>query len=202
MGYALSASNDLCYPGTTVLINKENIREQEKLNKVEKMYATLRATELLETNFTQPFTFEFYCNIHRKLFGDIYDWAGKVRTVDISKMGTNFCRVDNIVSLGNAKFGYLQRNNEFSKLPREKYIKEIADFYHELNMLHPFREGNGRTQRIFFSLLLRRNGNDIDFANCDADFLIMATVQAAKGVIDYLEDFFRSSVQFGTGALM
>ncbi|MBD5111121.1 MAG: cell filamentation protein Fic [Ruminococcaceae bacterium] len=198
MRYSLSASDDSCYPCTTVLINKQNIRKQEKLNKVEKMYVTLRTDELMKTDFTEPFTFEFYCYIHKVLFGDIYDWAGEICTVDISKKGTNFCRSGNIRSLGKAKFDYLQRNNEFNSLSRDEYIKEIADFYHELNMLHPFREGNGRTERLFFSLLLKRNGNSIDFAKCDTDFLMMAAMYAAQGVIDYLEDFFRSSVDFGT----
>lgn len=198
MRYSLSASEDNCYPGTTVLINKLGLQEQEALNDAEYMSVSIYTAEMMETDFTEPFTFEFYCYIHKVLFGDIYDWAGEIRTVDISKKGTNFCRSDNILSLGNAKFGYLQRNDEFNNFPREKYIKEIADFYHELNMLHPFREGNGRTERLFFSLLLKRNGNSIDFAKCDTDFLMTATMYAAQGVIDYLEDFFRSSVDFET----
>lgn len=198
MRYSLSASEDNCYPGTTVLINKLGLQEQDALNDAEYMSVSIYTAELMKTDFTEPFTFEFYCYIHKVLFGDIYDWAGEIRTVDISKKGTNFCRSGNIRSLGKAKFDYLQRNNEFNSLSRDEYIKEIADFYHELNMLHPFREGNGRTERLFFSLLLKRNGNSIDFAKCDTDFLMMAAMYAAQGVIDYLEDFFRSSVDFGT----
>lgn len=197
MSYTLSASEDNCYPGTTVLINKLDIQEQEKLNKAEKMSVAIRTAELMQVKFTKPFTFEFYCYLHQVLFGDIYDWAGKIRTVDISKKGTNFCHHDNLRSLGVAKFNYLQKNDEFSYLSREQYIREIADFYHELNMLHPFREGNGRTERLFFSLLLKRNGNNINFTKCDIDYLMMATIYAAQGVIDHLENFFRSSIEFG-----
>lgn len=59
-----------------------------------------------------------------------------------------------------------------------------------MNMLHPFREGNGRTQRLFFTLLFRRLGYQIDFASCDADVLMSATIYASQGVISYLRDFF------------
>lgn len=197
MRYSLSASRDNCYPGTTILVNKLGLQEQEALNDAEYMSVSIYTAELMKTDFTKPFTFEFYCYIHKVLFGNIYDWAGEIRSVDISKKGTNFCRSDNIRSLGNDKFDYLQRNNEFNDFHRDKYIKEIADFYHELNMLRPFREGNGRTERLFFSLLLKRNGNSIDFAKCDTDFLMMATRYAAQGVIDYLEEFFDSSIDFG-----
>lgn len=196
MPYTLSASEKNCYPGTTVLVNKLNIREQEKLNRAEKMSVAVRTAELMQMTFTEPLTFEFYCYLHQALFGDIYDWAGKIRTIDLSKKGTNFCRHDQLYSLGTAKFNYLQKNNEFDGLSREQYIKEIADFYHELNMLHPFREGNGRTERLFFSLLLKRNGNRIDFSKYDADYLMSATIYAAQGVIDYLENFFRASIEF------
>lgn len=61
------------------------------------------------------------------------------------------------------------------------FINELADLYHELNMLHPFREGNGRTLRLFITLLVRNTGRDINFAECDADLLTIATIKAAQG---------------------
>lgn len=62
-------------------------------------------------------------------------------------------------------------------------------------MLHPFREGNGRTERLFFSLLIRRCGYRIDFAECDMDVLMMATIYAAQGVPTYLTSFFREAIR-------
>lgn len=80
--------------------------------------------------------------------------------------------------------------NYFQGLERAELVDEIAGLYHELNMLHPFREGNGRTQRLFFTLLLRRLGYDISFAECDTDELMMATIYAAQGIPTYLHNFF------------
>ena len=75
-------------------------------------------------------------------------------------------------------------------MKRERFVKELADLYHRINMLHPFREGNGRTQRLFFTLLIRRAGYEIDFAATDTDALMIATVYAAQGVMDYLYGYF------------
>jgi cell filamentation protein len=61
-------------------------------------------------------------------------------------------------------------------------------------MLHPFREGNGRTQRLFFTLLLRRAGYLIDFSQFDRDELMMATIYAAQGILDYLIDFWTAAL--------
>ena len=66
-----------------------------------------------------------------------------------------------------------------------------------MNMLHPFREGNGRTQRLFFTLLIRRAGYEIDFERCDMDELMIATIYAAQGVMDYLRGFFEREIQQG-----
>ena len=84
--------------------------------------------------------------------------------------------------------------DELRGLPRDTFIHEITDLYHEINMLHPFREGNGRTQRLFFTLLIRRAGYDISFADYDTDRLMIATILAAQGVMDHLEDFFRTAI--------
>ena len=73
-------------------------------------------------------------------------------------------------------------------------LKELRNFYNEINLLHPFREGNGRTQRLFFTLLIRRCGYHIDFSDCDLDVLMMATIQAAQGVQTQLIDFFQNAI--------
>ena len=75
------------------------------------------------------------------------------------------------------------------------FIENIVDFYCVSNMLHPFREGNGRTQRVFISQLIRKNGFDIDFSLIDNDELIIATIHAANGVTDYLKDIFRRIIK-------
>lgn len=190
MAYNIITSDDSCYDGTSVLINKFDIKNQDLLSQAETNFVLLHSAEIRNSTVSEPFTFPFYCSLHKRLFGDIYSWAGELRKVDFSKKGTNFYPSADLAQLGKAKFDYLQRHNEFSGMERREYVKEIASFYHELNMLHPFREGNGRTQRLFFSLLIQRNGFDIDFSRCDRELLMTAVVYAAQGVGDLLEKFF------------
>ena len=88
MGYSIDPISDNCYPGTSVLINKFDIRDEAKLNEVESVVVSARNAEWL--NEPEAFTFDFihYKAIHHFLFSDLYDWAGQVRTVNISKKGT------------------------------------------------------------------------------------------------------------------
>lgn len=194
MPYSIDPTEKDCYPGTAVLINKLGLRSQEALDEAEKVAVPLRSMELEQETICEPFTFSFYCGLHQRLFGDIYPWAGQVRAVDLSKKGTSFCLASRVKELGEAKFQRLQEMDELRGLPKEAFLREITDLYHELNMLHPFREGNGRTQRLFFTLLIRRAGYDISFADCDTDQLMIATILAAQGVMDHLENFFRTAV--------
>lgn len=132
------------------------------------------------------FDFSHYKAIHRFLFEDIYVWAGEVRTVDMSKKGTFFAPCDEIEKLADACFGRLIAENLFLNLSRSAYIEKITDFYCVTNVLHPFREGNGRTQRVFIAQLIRHAGYSVDFYNLDMDELMIATIQAANGIKDNL----------------
>lgn len=190
MGYSISSSEDLCYPGTTVLINKLGLKNQAALETAERVAVALRSVEIEHKENKSQFSFSFYTDLHRRLFSDIYDWAGELRRIDFAKKGTAFYPAADIKRIGEAKFQRLADMNEFRGLKRERLIDEITDFYHELNMLHPFREGNGRTQRLFFTILFHRLGYQVDFASCDIDALMSATIYAAQGVMTYLREFF------------
>ncbi len=165
MAYSITSSNDGYYPGTTVLINKLGLTSQKALDEVESVAVALHSAEIESEAPDAPFTFDFYCDLHKRLFGDLYEWAGELRTIDFSKKGTCFYPVAALSELGKAKFNRLIDMNEFRGMDRSRLVDEITDLYHELNMLHPFREGNGRTQRLFFTLLLRRLGYNISFAS-------------------------------------
>lgn len=195
MAYSVTASTADCYENSTVLVNKLGLRSQEALNEAERVAVSVRSVEIENGNCPEPFTFEFYCKLHERLFSDVYEWAGKLRTVDLSKEGTNFYPADQLYHLGSALFQRLQRKQELTGLPKPKLVLEVSEFYHDLNMLHPFREGNGRTQRLFFTLLIRRAGYHINFSECDTDELMMATIFAAQGVMDYLVSFFSRALR-------
>lgn len=83
-------------------------------------------------------------------FQDLYDWAGQLRTVDISKGSTRFCNVQRIEPEASKLLAKMAMANYFVGLPRNQLIESLADFYNELNVIHPFREGNGRVSRLFF----------------------------------------------------
>lgn len=87
-------------------------------------------------------------------------------------------------------FNRIKSNNYFQNLSFENFINNMVDLYCTLNILHPFREGNGRTERIFITQLLRLNGYDINFSEIDSDYLMISTIQAAHGITDNLIKIF------------
>ncbi len=106
--------------------------------------------------------------------------------MNISKKGTKFCDADEIEERATLIFGRLKDRNFFRGLPRDAFVDEIVDFYCATNDLHPFREGNGRTQRAFLTQLIRSAGYDINFADMDVDLLMITTIQVTNGVTDLL----------------
>jgi len=96
--------------------------------------------------------------------------------------------------LQNACFKRLKDENYFKGQEFHEYISNIVDFYCVTNMIHPFREGNGRTQRIFISQLIRLAGYDIDFSKIDTNNLMSATIHAAGGVDVFLKEIFNNTI--------
>ena len=194
MGYSIDPISANCYPGTTVLINKFDIHDEEKLNEIESVISSARYAEWLNAPQAATFDFDHYKAIHRFLFSDLYEWAGEIRTVNISKKGTQFTPAENIKSQAVLILERLRNCNYFKDLPHDEFVDEIADFYCVTNALHPFREGNGRTQRVFLTQLIRNAGYEINFANMDTDLLMIATIQSAQGVTDLLKQIFDESI--------
>lgn len=194
MGYSISSLTDDYYENSNCLINKFDIQNEEQLAKIEASITFAKTSELERNPISNNFDFEHYKQIHKYLFEDLYDWAGKVRTVDISKKGTNFTSVENIEPVAEACFSRLKELNYFKKLSFNDFVNNIVDFYCTTNMLHPFREGNGRTQRIFISQLIRFCGYDINFSEIDADELMIATIHSSNGITDYLKDIFTKHI--------
>ena len=195
MGYSIDPISANCYPGTTVLINKFDIHNEAKLNEVETVLVSARSAEWMEHPVMDSFDFAHYKTVHQFLFSDLYDWAGQIRTVNISKKGTRFCPAEEIERRADLIFGRLKACNYYRGLPRDEFVGEIVDFYCATNELHPFREGNGRSQRAFLSQLIRSAGYDINWAEVDGDLLMIATIQAAQGVTDLLQQIFSDSIK-------
>ncbi len=169
-----------CYSNGT-LKNKLNITEQETLKQAEREISAMRYYELERKGVTGDFSLKHLMKIHKYLFGDIYEWAGKIRTVDISK-GTIFCLVQFIEMQFDAIYRELKNENFLVDITeKETFGKRVAYYLSEINMVHPFREGNGRTQRIYIEQLCKKNGRfDIDYSKVDNDAMVKASIASAS----------------------
>lgn len=148
-----------CYPGTTVLINKAGLETQEELSNFELEISTQRANEPLPQGL---FSKGHYLAIHRHLFQDVYRWAGKIRNVRISKSGNMFCFPEHISSQLDKLFEALRRDRFLRGLGSEDFAQPAAHFLTELNAIHAFREGNGRAQLAFMTMLADRAGHPLN----------------------------------------
>ena len=132
-----------CYKGTSVLKNRQGIRSQDRLTRLETAVVAQRALEPLPRG---TFGTRHYRAIHRHLFADIYRWAGSYRTVRIGKGASMFCYPEYIDAEMTKLFSGLIGAQYFQGLSADGFSMRAAEFLAELNAIHPFREGNGRTQ--------------------------------------------------------
>lgn len=190
MAYSIDPVQDSCYPGTSVLINKLGIKNQAQLDENETLTVGVKSLQFELDPFPAPLDFDYYKRLHGFLFGTLYEWAGTVRTISMSKQHTTFCPPEEIEPLAARIFARIAEMGYLSGLERRVFVRELADFYASLNYLHPFREGNGRTQRLFFRQLAARNGYKLDFSAVDSDRMMLATIHAASGVQDTLLQVF------------
>lgn len=177
-----------CYLGTNILKNKLNIREFDLLCNAERDYSAVRQAELDLKGVTGDFSIKHLCSIHKHIFQDIYTWAGKIRTVDISKE-TVFCLIQYIEAQSEGLFNKLKKEKCLVDITDKKYMaSRLAYYFGEINMIHPFREGNGRTQRIYIEQLCKNNGNfEIDFTEITQEEMLYASIQSAKFNNDLME---------------
>lgn len=195
MSYSIDAISDDCYPGSAVLINKFDIRDEVVLDEVETRIVSARTAEWSAQPRCETFDFAHYKAVHAYLFSELYDWAGQTRHVNISKKGTSFCDWQQLEQEAKRVFDGLGKRGYFQHLEHNAFVEEIVDFYCATNFLHPFREGNGRTQRVFLVQLINAVGYDIEFSNVDPDLLILATIQAAQGVSDNLRKVLSEAIR-------
>jgi cell filamentation protein len=168
------ADDTYCYPGTDVLRNKAEITNAEDLDAYEGELSTLRSIEILENPIAGQFDLAHLQRIHLALFQDVYDWAGKIRTLDISRGNSRFANVRFIESAANDIFNKLARENWLRGLDVTALSKRLAHYLSEINALHPFREGNGRVQRIFISQLSQSAGYQLDYSDLEQEQIYQA----------------------------
>ncbi|WP_059047079.1 protein adenylyltransferase Fic [Paenibacillus rubinfantis] len=150
-----------------VLENKLGITDSLELARVEEKVTKKKALEMFESGLLDTFevgTFKALSEIHKGLFGEIYDFAGKVRDVNIAKGGFRFAPVI-----------YLEAAlDKITKMPQASF-DEIIDKYVEMNVAHPFREGNGRSMRIWLDLILKKELKQVvDWSKVGKDDYLLA----------------------------
>lgn len=151
-----SVADPYCYPDSTVLINKLGFRDQARLDAFEAEITAQRAIEPLPAG-----RLSYYRAIHRHLFQDVYAWAGKVRRVRISKEGSAFCYPEHIEREMQRLFAELRKQRLLRGLKAGEFAAQAAHVLAELNAIHPFREGNGRTQLSFLKVLAEEAGHPL-----------------------------------------
>lgn len=159
------AQDPYSYPGTDVLRNKLGITNDADLTKAEQRYSTARGLEAARLSFAP--NAEGYRDLHRHLFQDVYEWAGKDRTVQIGKGGSMFAAPSYVAREMDKLFADMGAKNGFRGLTRDEFFDRLGNHVSELNAIHPFREGNGRTMRQHAAQLARDAGHPIRIASID-----------------------------------
>ena len=177
--YYYEGANFYCYPEANVLINKLHLKDGGKLDQTERKINLLKLIEFNKNPIRGNFNFTHFCDIHHYLFCDLYEWAGHPRKGGfMSKGNTLFANSDFIESLFADYYEKLEKENFLKGLDKTIFCERLAYFMGEVNTIHPFREGNGRTTRLYFAQLAENAGYKLLFSKVDKDELLLADVLA------------------------
>lgn len=181
-------SDHYVYPDSGVLINKADLHEQGALDAFEADATAVRMLELIESPLNGDFDLLHLKGIHRHLFQDVYPWAGELRTVDIRRGGSHF---GNWAMIDRYLGGVLKRlpsENFLRDMNPDIFVPRLAFYMGEINATHPFREGNGRTQRLFCAQLAEQAGYFVDFEFVDQAEMYDAMIASFNADSRPLED--------------
>lgn len=162
-------SDPYTYPGTRTLRNIPGIRDDGVLRDYEYERSELRIAQLRDNPIPGKFDLDHLKAIHAHVFQDVYEWAGKTRTVNISKNSDSFCQPAFIESYAKQVSGQLAKENGLQGLEKPQFVERLALYYSDWNALHPFREGNGRATRELIGQMARSAGYELDQTRIDND---------------------------------
>ena len=164
-----------------VLRNRLGITDAAELARAEAELTSYRLIELHARPLPGDYDLPHLQAFHRYIFGDVYNWAGELRTVTLGKGGALFCHPRDIVATADELFTRLARDNHLRGRDRTAFVDGLTALLAEVNALHPFREGNGRTQRAFLAQLARDAGYRIRWADLDPETNRVAAAAARAG---------------------
>jgi cell filamentation protein len=166
---------------TGILRNLFGAKDLATLGQIEAEITVAVIATLDEHPIPGNFNLEHLQAIHKRLFASIYDWAGKLRTVEMAKDKTRFAPIEYLVQAADNLFEELKIEKYLDGLDGPQYVQRFTHYYSEVNILHPFREGNGRAERVFFSLLAQRSGRHVAWDLLDPGTAIKASIAAYNG---------------------
>jgi cell filamentation protein len=169
-------------PETGVLHNLIGARTRESLDDAEGSLSFARLVQLMDHPPKLTGDLTELRAIHRQLFQDLYDWAGQIRTIDIRKNieGAEFFLPSGMIERASVfAAGELHSDNALCGLDREHFIDRLAYHYDQVNYIHPFREGNGRVQRVFWNRIALAAGWQLDWRPVHGDVNDRASRAAA-----------------------
>ena len=163
-----------------VLINKKGIKDEFELDKVERALSYMKALDLDQNPIKGKFDLKHLQDIHKHLFGDIYPFAGKIRDGYLQKGQQDFTMGYRIIPQAEKLFTHIKNEQLLKKTEPDKIDGRLAYYMGEINAIHPFREGNGRAQRIFISQLAKEAGFELTFSKSTQEEMINASIQAHR----------------------
>lgn len=182
------------YPGTRILRNRLDIQDPEAFDYHEREIVLVRARRGIPTG---NFDLKHLRAIHRHLFQDIFDWAGEIRTVEISKGGSQF-QFRQFIETGMADVHRRLVTSRFLKgLERQVFAAEAAKIIGDVNYVHPFREGNGRTQLQYLKQLAGQAGHPLDLTGIDAAGWLEASKEAHRARYDRMAEVILDALNRG-----
>lgn len=167
-----------CYKGTLVLRNKAGLRDDDLLTNFELEMTTLRAREPLPDGAFDP---AHYRAVHRHLFQDVYAWAGKYRTVRMTRGGNPFCYPEYIEAQANRLFARLSDDAFQEGATHTAFVDAATEFLAELNVIHCFRDGNGRAQLSLMYLVAQRAGHPMKLERVKRATFLPAMIESFGG---------------------
>ena len=175
-----SKNSKIYYPNTDIPIHKLNLKNKDELIKLEN-YLLLQTYEKFGTPTKLELNEEFFINLHKNTFVDLYEWSGKYRDIDMAKGGSLFCRGLYVKKEINTLFQKLKKDNYLKNLSKNNFYKKLAYYKCELIAIHPFYEINGRIIRLFIDILALNNGYDfIDYSKISKDAYIECAIKCVR----------------------
>lgn len=176
-----------CYPDSDVLKNRLNIRDKAELKQAEEEFTAVKQLVLLQEPMQGRFTKTHLLRIHRFLFEDVYPFAGHIRREQISKGDTMFYPPHLIDQELRCVFDTVHAKKMLPEKDRTKQIQNLSYVMAELNIIHPFREGNGRSIRELIRCMGLEYGLHLNWGNTDRDTLIDAAIASVVDNMAFCE---------------